>query len=125
MVKKRQEEKAEVERLKAEHELRIKTLTETLLPNLKNDPTTVIDVLTSEIMQDSAVQTAVGEAIAASDDACKLVIDSPEHLWNNNFIIMKAIILKVTYNTELAQLIAKVFPPDHLLIKMLGKIRRL
>jgi hypothetical protein len=124
MVKKRQEEKAEVERLKAEYELRIKTLTETLLPNLKNDPTTVIDVLTSEIMQDDAVQIAVGEAITASDEACELVIKSPEHLWATNFIIMRSIILKVTYNKKLAQMISNVFPSDHLLISMLNKVGR-
>jgi hypothetical protein len=124
MVSKRQKEKAEAERLKVEQELRIKMLTETLLSNLKNDPTTVLSVIESEIMQDEYVQMAVGEAITASDEACKLVINSPVHLWNGNFIIMKAIILKVTYNKNLAQLLENVFPPDHLLITMLNKVGR-
>lgn len=125
MVNNRQKAKAEAERLKTEYDLKIKTLTETLLPNLKNDPTTVLSVLESEIIKDEIVQIAVGEAITNSDEACRLVINSPQHLWNSNFIIMKAIILKVTYNTELAQLIKSVFPADHLLITMLGKVGRL
>jgi hypothetical protein len=124
MVSKQQKEKAEAERLKAEHELRIKTLTESLLSNLKNDPTTVLSVIESEIMQDESVQISVGEAITASDEACELVIKSPEHLWATNFIIMRSIILKVTYNKKLAQMISEVFPSDHLLITMLNKVGR-
>jgi hypothetical protein len=124
MVSKRQREKAEAERLKVEQELRIKTLTETLLPNLKNDPTIVLSVLESEIIQYTPAQTAVAEAITVSDEACSLVINSPTHLWNSNFIIMEAIIIKVTYNNNLAQMIRTVFPPDHLLITMLDRVGR-
>jgi hypothetical protein len=67
-------------------------------------------------------QLAVATAIKNNDAACELVIKSPENLWSTNFVIMEAIIVKVTYNNNLAQMIRNVFPSDHLLITMLDRV---
>jgi uncharacterized protein YhfF len=124
MINQQRQAEANAIRLKAEHDTMIETLHSTLLAKLKDNPLSVVEVLESEIIQFEPVQLAVAEAIDASDEACEVVIKSPEHLWTNNFIIMRSIILKVTYNKRLAQMIGNVFPPDHLLINMLNKVGR-
>jgi hypothetical protein len=122
MVQARLQAEQEVIRLQAEHDKNIELLTNTLLPALENNPLSVVEVLESEIMHLEIAQLAVATAIKNSDAACELVIKSPENLWSTNFTIMEAIILKVTYNQNLATLIKDVFPPDHLLITMLEKV---
>jgi hypothetical protein len=118
--------RAEQERIKSieEYNEKIKVLTDTLLPNLKQDPLSVLEVLQSEIIHLEDAQLAVADAVKNNDSACELVITSPKELWSNNFIIMEAVILKVTYNKRLAQLLESVFPSDHLLITMLNKVGR-
>jgi hypothetical protein len=124
MVENRRKEKEELARKQAEHEAKVLRLTDEFVTKLKNDPSTVVEALESEVINLELVQLAVADAITQSDLACELVIKSPEHLWSKSFIIMKAIILKVTYNKTLAGMIAQVFPPDHLLIVMLNKVGR-
>lgn len=118
--------RAEQERMELieEHNEKIKVLAETLLPTLKQDPLSVLAVLQSEINHLELAHLAVADAVKNSDSACELVITSPKELWSNNFIIMEAVILKVTYNKTLAQLLENVFPPDHLLMTMLNKVGR-
>jgi hypothetical protein len=122
MVQARLQAEQEVIRLQAEHDKNIELLTNTLLPALEQNPLSVVEVLESEIMHLEIAQLAVATAIKNSDAACELVIKSPENLWSTNFIIMEAIIVKVTYNGNLAQMIRNVFPSDHLLITMLDKV---
>jgi hypothetical protein len=122
MVQARLQAEQEAIRLQAEHDKKIELLTNTLLPALEQNPLSVAEVLESEIMHLEIVQLAVATAIKNSDAACELVINSPENLWSTNFIIMEAIIVKVTYNNDLAQMIRNVFPSDHLLITMLDKV---
>jgi hypothetical protein len=124
MVQARLQAEQEVIRLQAEHDKNIESLTNTLLPALEQNPLSVVEVLESEIMHLEIAQLAVATAIKNNDAACELVIKSPENLWSTNFIIMEAIILKVTYDKTLAQMIGNVFPPDHLLINMLNKVGR-
>jgi hypothetical protein len=122
MVQARLQAEQEAIRLQAEHDKKIELLTNTLLPALEQNPLSVVEVLESEIMHLEIVQLAVATAIKNSDSACELVINSPENLWSTNFIIMEAVIRKVTYNKNLAQLIRDVFPSDHLLIMMLKRV---
>jgi hypothetical protein len=124
MIDQRRQAEANSVRLKMEYDKRIELLKSTLLKKLEDNPLSVVEVLESEIIQFETVQIAVAETITSSDEACEMVIKSPEHLWSNNFIIMRSIILKVTYNKKLAQMIGNVFPPDHLLINMLNKVGR-
>lgn len=124
MIEQQRQAELNAIKLKQEYDTRIDQLSAELLPALRDNPETVLDVLQSDLMEFESTHIAVAEAIDASDEACKLVIMSPEHLWTRNFIIMRSIILKVTYNKTLAQLIGNVFPPDHLLISMLNKVGR-
>jgi hypothetical protein len=122
MVQARLQAEQEVIRLQAEHDKNIESLTNTLLPALEQNPLSVVEVLESEIMHLEIAQLAVATAIKNNDAACELVIKSPENLWSTNFVIMEAIIVKVTYNNDLAQMIRNVFPSDHLLITMLDRV---
>ena len=124
MVQNRLKAEQETIRLKTEYDEKIKVLTDTLLARLKQDPLSVLEVLQSEINHLELAHLAVAEAVKASDTACELVITAPKELWSNNFIIMEAVILKVTYNKTLAQLLENVFPADHLLMTMLNKVGR-
>jgi hypothetical protein len=122
MVQARLQAEQEAARLKAEYDEKISSLTNSLLPTLKENPLSVLEVLESEIMHLEIAQLAVATAIKNNDAACELVIKSPENLWSTNFVIMEAIIVKVTYNNNLAQMIRNVFPSDHLLITMLDRV---
>jgi hypothetical protein len=124
MVQNRLKAEQETIRLKTEYDEKIKVLTDELLPRLKQDPVSVLEVLQSEINHLELAHKAVAEAVKDSDAACELVITAPKELWSNNFIIMEAVILKVTYNKTLAQLLENVFPADHLLMTMLNKVGR-
>ena len=124
MVQQRLHAEQEAIRLKTEYDEKVEILIDTLLPKLKQDPLSVLEVLQSEIIHLEVTQLAVADAVKNNDSACELVITSSKNLWINSFIIMEAVILKVTYNKNLAQLIRDVFPPDHLLIVMLNKVGR-
>jgi len=122
MVQARLQAEQEAARLKAEYDEKISSLTNSLLPTLKENPLSVLEVLESEINHLEIAHVAIAEAIMSDDSVCELVIKSPNSLWSTNFIIMEAIIRKVTYNKNLAQLIRDVFPSDHLLIMMLNRV---
>jgi hypothetical protein len=122
MVQARLQAEQEVARLQAEYDEKINVLTSSLLPALKENPLSVLEVLESEINHLEIAHLAIAEAIMSDDSACELVIKSSNGLWSTNFIIMEAVIRKVTYNKNLAQLIRDVFPSDHLLIMMLNRV---
>ena len=122
MVQARLQAEQEAARVKAEYDEKISSLTNSLLPTLKENPLSVLEVLESEINHLEITHVAIAEAIMSGDSVCELVIKSPNSLWSTNYIIMEAVIRKVTYNKNLAQLIRDVFPADHLLIMMLNRV---
>jgi hypothetical protein len=122
MVQARLQAEQEAARVKAEYDEKISSLTNSLLPTLKENPLSVLEVLESEINHLEITHVAIAEAIMSGDSVCELVIKSPNSLWSTNYIIMEAVIRKVTYNKNLAQLIRDVFPSDHLLIMMLDRV---
>jgi hypothetical protein len=122
MVQARLQAEQEAARVQAEYDEKISSLTNSLLLTLKENPLSVLEVLESEINHLEITHVAIAEAIMSNDSVCELVIKSPNSLWSTNFIIMEAIIRKVTYNKNLAQLIRDVFPSDHLLIMMLNRV---